>query len=76
MIKKKDKTMINKIKEALEKGEDNKATNSMGCFERYYNKYCLVGSCFENDLTVLEQMSEKELSNLLKLAGFASDCFY
>ena len=68
--------ILDKIKSFFDKEKDNKKRNSMGCFEKFYNTYYLIGKCFENDFTELEKMNEKELNNLVKLADFVSDVFY
>ncbi len=63
---------LSKIKAAL--GSPNEGRNSMGCSESMYDPYFMVGSCFTEE--ELGKMSEMEVSNLIKLAGFASDAFY
>lgn len=52
----------------------DKKRNSMGCLERYYNPYYLIGSCFSTEM--LMKVSEEELRNLLLLAEFTSEVFY
>lgn len=65
--------ILNKIKEAVSKPMD-KATNSMGASESWYDEYFMVGKCFtEGDL---KEMSEESLLNLIRLAHFAGEVFY
>ncbi len=67
--------ILYRIKSSFNKEADNKARNSMGVSERYYNPYYLIGKCFE-DFTELEKMNKTELNNLVRLADFASETFY
>lgn len=67
--------ILDRIKGCFNKEADNKAINSMGVSESYYNPYYLIGKCFE-DFTELEKMNENELNNLVRLADFASEEFY
>lgn len=48
--------------------------NSMGASENWYNPYYMISECFPFE--ELENMQEKELQNLVKLAELASDVFY
>lgn len=66
------KKLLDDIQVALQKPAEGR--NSMGCSESFYNPYYLVGSAFKE--AELKLMSDKELSNLLKLAKFASEVFY
>lgn len=66
--------ILNEITDSLYKEKDNKARNSMGTSERFYNPYYLTGRCFE--IEELSAMSENELNNLIKLSNFASEMFY
>ena len=66
--------IVNNIENALEKEKSNRARNSMGVSESFYNAYYMVGCCFEK--TELLKMNENELSNLVKLAEFAAESFY
>jgi len=66
--------MIAKIKDSVTKEKSNKARNSMGISESYYNSYYMMGMCFSEK--EISQMSEIELVSLLKLAEFAADVFY
>ena len=66
------------IKETLQEFEEKKAQralNSMGCSENFYEPYYLIGKCFEST-NELDHMTERELNNLMKLAEFAAECFY
>lgn len=66
--------ILQKIADCFDKEKTNKARNSMGVSESFYNPYYLTGKCFTTEeLTV---MSETELNNLIKLADYASDAFY
>lgn len=67
--------ILNRIKACFDKEKDNKARNSMGVSESFYNPYYLIGRCFK-DFAELEKMSETELKNLVRLADFASEVFY
>ena len=67
--------ILDRIKGSFNKEKDNKASNSMGVSEKFYNPYYLIGRCFE-DFTELEKMTETELNNLVRLADFASEAFY
>lgn len=66
--------IIEKIKGCFNSEKDNKARNSMGVSESYYNPYYLTGKCFSID--ELSNMSEAELNNLIKLSEYATDAFY
>ena len=67
------KEVLKKIANCFNKEKDNKARNSMGNSERWYNSYYLVGKCFTTE--EFAKMSKKELNNLIKLGDFASDVF-
>lgn len=67
--------ILHRIKKSLHKERGNKASNSMGVSESFYNPYYLIGKCFENP-TELEKMTESELNNLIRLADFVSETFY
>lgn len=66
--------ILKNIADCFEKVKDNKARNSMGNSENWYNSCYLVGKCFTTE--ELTEMSETELNNLIKLGDFASDVFY
>jgi len=66
--------ILQKIADCFDKEKNNKARNSMGVSESFYNPYYLTGKCFTTE--ELSQMSESELNNLIKLADYASDAFY
>ena len=66
--------ILQKITDCFDKEKTNKARNSMGNSENWYNSYYLVGKCFTTE--ELTEMSETELTNLIKLGDFASDVFY
>lgn len=66
--------ILQKIADSFDKEKNNKARNSMGVSESFYNPYYLTGNCFT--LEELSAMSEAELNNLIKLADYASDAFY
>lgn len=62
--------LLKKIKEA----DFVRGRNSMGCMECFYNSYYTMKTVFEE--SELNEMSEKELNNLIKLADFLSEAFY
>ena len=64
--------ILKQIKESLKL--ERKGRNSMGVDERFYNSYYLIAQCFKED--ELNNMSESELENLIKLADYAGDMFY
>jgi len=64
--------ILKSIKESLL--NTTKARNSMGCSENWYNSYYCVGMTFSTD--ELEEMSEKELHNLIRLANNIADALY
>ena len=66
--------IIKNIADCFDKEKSNKARNSMGVSESFYNPYYLTGKCFTTEELVV--MSEMELNNLIKLADYASDAFY
>lgn len=66
--------ILQKIADCFDKEKSNKARNSMGVSESFYNPYYLTGNCFTTEELVA--MSETELNNLIKLADYASDAFY
>ena len=66
--------ILQKIADCFDKEKNNKARNSMGVSESFYNPYYLTGNCFTTE--ELEAMSETELNNLIKLSNYASDAFY
>lgn len=68
------KEILQKIADCFDKEKGNKARNSMGVSESFYNPYYLTGKCFSTE--ELSAMSELELNNLIKLADYASDAFY
>ena len=72
-MKKED--ILGRIKSCFNKEKDNKQKNSMGVSESYYNPYYLIGKCF-TDFTELENMTETQLNDLVRLADFASEAFY
>ena len=50
------------------------ARNSMGCSENWYNSYYAIKMTFS--MEEIENMSEKELNNLVKLGDAISDGLY
>jgi hypothetical protein len=54
--------------------EPIKGRNSMGASESWYNEYFMISKCFKEE--ELQNMSEIELNNLIKLANFAAEVFY
>ena len=62
------------IKMALDKEKANKARNSMGNSERFYNRFYLIGACFTTDQ--LQLMTIQELNNIVALAEFGGEVFY
>jgi hypothetical protein len=66
--------ILKNISDCIQKAKDNKARNSMGNSENWYNSYYLVGKCFT--IYKLSEMSEDELNNLIELGNFASEVFY
>lgn len=54
--------------------EENKQRNRMGCLESWYDPYYAIKETFSYD--EIEQMSEKEISNLIKLAGSIQEALY
>ena len=50
------------------------ARNSMGCSENWYNAYYAIKMTFS--MEEIEEMSEKELNNLLKLGDAISEGLY
>jgi hypothetical protein len=66
--------ILQRIADCFDKEKSNKARNSMGVSESFYNPYYLTGKCFTTEELVA--MSEAELNNLIKLADYASDVFY
>jgi hypothetical protein len=66
--------ILQNIAYCFDKEKNNKARNSMGVSESFYNPYYLTGKCFTNE--ELSSMSEAELKNLIRLAEYASDAFY
>ena len=50
------------------------ARNSMGCSENWYNSYYAIKMTFS--MEEIENMSEKELNNLVKLGNAISDGLY
>jgi hypothetical protein len=66
--------ILKEISNSLDTESGNKGRNSMGVSESYFNPYYLIGSCFTREQ--LMEMSELELSNIKKIAEFASETFY
>ena len=50
------------------------ARNSIGCSENWYNSYYAIKMTFS--MEEIENMSEKELNNLVKLGNAISDGLY
>ena len=50
------------------------ARNRMGCSENWYNPFYCIGTTFSVD--ELEEMPEKELLDLLRLADNVTDALY
>lgn len=74
--------ILQNIRNCFDKEKTNKARNSMGVPESYYNAYYLVGMCFTDDKkqtvdeSELSKLTETELNNLVKLAEYAGEAFY
>lgn len=74
--------ILQNIRNCFDKEKSNKARNSMGVSESYYNAYYLVGMCFTDDKkqtvdeSELSKFTETELNNLVKLAEYAGEAFY
>ena len=66
--------ILQSISNCFSAEKNNKARNSMGVSESFYNPYYLIGKCFTLD--ELSEMSEIELNNLVKLGEYASETFY
>lgn len=66
--------ILNKINDCLSSKRQNRARNSMGVSESFYNPYYLIGKCFDN--SGLKNMTEVELNHLITLAEYASEAFY
>lgn len=62
--------LLQKIKEVT----PTPGRNSMGASESWYNAYYMVSKCFTEE--ELQNMSESELQNVVKVADFAGDVFY
>lgn len=54
--------------------EENNQRNRMGCLESWYDPYYAMKETFSYD--EIEQMSEKEISNLIKFAGSIQEALY
>lgn len=69
--------ILQNISNCSDKEKTNKARNSMGILESYYNAYHLVGMCFTDDTkqtvdeSELSKLTETELNNLVKLAEYS-----
>lgn len=69
--------ILQNISNCPDKEKTNKARNSMGILESYYNAYYLVGMCFTDDTkqtddeSELSKLTETELNNLVKLAEYS-----
>ena len=66
--------ILDNIKNSIKPENLSKARNSMGVSESFYDAFYLTGKCFNE--TELNEMSEKELNNIITLASFAADAFY
>ena len=66
--------ILDKINEAMKTEVGNKARNSMGTSESFYNSYYLIGSCFEAG--ELSSMSLSKLNDLVRMANFVTEVFY
>ena len=64
--------IINNIKNTSLVGTS--ARNSMGCLENWYNAYFSIKMTFTMD--EIENMSENELNNLVKLGNTIADGLY
>ena len=64
--------IINNIKNTSLVGTS--ARNSMGCSENWYNAYFSIKMTFSMD--EIENMSEKELNNLVKLGNTIAEGLY
>ena len=66
-------------KEILEKinsPTERKGLNSMGVCESWYNPYFMLRNFFKDKDINPEELTEKELNNLLELADYAGEAFY
>ena len=62
------------ILENIKNVQSTNAMNLMGCNESWYNAYYAIKETFSMD--EIEQMSEKELNDLIRLAEALGDAFY
>ena len=53
---------------------ETSARNSMGCLENWYNAYCSIKMTFS--MEEIENMSENELNNLVKLGNTIAEGLY
>lgn len=57
-----------------QKHEKNNQRNRMGCLESWYDSYYAIKETFTYE--EIEQMSEKEIENLIKLAHNIQEALY
>lgn len=63
-----------KILHEIATASPRKGRNTMGCPESWYDPYYAIGQTFSRK--ELEDMTEKELNDLFKLADQLTDVFY
>ena len=63
-----------KLFEFINKPVETTARNRMGCDENWYNSYYSISHTFTKE--ELEDMSESEIDNLVKLADSISESLY
>ena len=63
-----------KILQKIATVKPREGRNLMGCPESWYNPYYAIGQTFSRK--ELDDMSERELNDLVKLAGKIADVFY
>ena len=64
--------ILESIKQSLLNETEDR--NRMGCSENWYNPFYCIGMTFSMD--ELEEMSDKELFDLLRLANNVTDALY
>lgn len=63
-----------KILHKIATAKPREGRNIMGCPESWYDSYYAIGQTFSRK--ELDDMTEKELNNLVKLADSMSEAFY
>ena len=64
------------ILEKVNSPTERKGQNSMGVSESWYNPYFMLRNFFKAKEINPEELTEKELQNLVELADYASEAFY